>query len=88
MSSLSILPPLLVLLLHVTWLPPVAAQEAESLMDRARTLYGEGEYRRAESTLRGLLERQPGSPQALLWLSRALDRLERYDEADAPSTKR
>ncbi|MCY4545234.1 MAG: GWxTD domain-containing protein [Gemmatimonadetes bacterium] len=82
MSSLSILPPLIVLLLHVTWLPPVAAQEAESLMDRARTLYGEGEYRRAESTLRGLLERQPGSPQALLWLSRALDRLERYDEAE------
>jgi len=82
MSSLSILPPLIVLLLHVTWLPPVAAQEAESLMDRARTLYGEGEYRRAEITLRGLLERQPGSPQALLWLSRALDRLERYDEAE------
>ena len=82
MSNLSILPALLVLLLHFTWPPPAAAQEAESLLDRARTQYDEGEYRRAESTLRSLLERHPGSPAALLWLSRSLDRLEKYDEAE------
>lgn len=98
MSNLSILPALAVLLMHFAWLPPAAAQEAEfpvpqeaeflaaqevaSLLDRARAQYDEGEYQGAESTLRRLLEQQPGSAAAHLWLSRALDRLGRYDEAD------
>lgn len=83
MSGLSILPALLILLLHFTWQPSTAAaQDAESLLDRARALYGQGEYRSAESTLRSLLERQPVSSPAHLWLSRALDRQERYDEAE------
>lgn len=90
MSNLSILPALTVLLLHFTWLPPAAAQEAEflvgqeavSLLDRARAQYDQGEYQGAESTLRNLLAVQPGSSAAHLWLSRALDRLERYDEAE------
>lgn len=98
MSNLSILPALAVLLMHFIWLPPAAAQEAESLapreaeslasrevvslLDRARAQYGEGEYPEAESTLRRLLEQQPGSAAAHLWLSRALDRLGRYDEAE------
>ena len=82
MSSSSIVSPLLVLLLHATWFQPAAAQEAESLLDRARAAYAEGEYQRAETTLRSLLERRPGSAAARLWLSRTLDRLERYDEAE------
>lgn len=82
MPSLSKLPALAVLLLHFAWLPPVAAQEMESLLDRARAQFGEGEYRGAESTLRSLLEGQPGSLAAHLWLSRALDRQEKYDEAE------
>lgn len=82
MSSMSILPALLVLLLHFAWLPTAAAQDGDSLLDQARALYDEGEYREAESTLRILLEGQPASPQARLWLSRALDRQERYDEAE------
>ena len=82
MSSLSILPALLVLLLHFTWLTPAAAQDAESRLERAIAQYGDGEYGNAASTLRSLLERQPGPPAAHLWLSRALDRLERYDEAE------
>ena len=89
MSNLSILPTLLVLL-PLTWLPPaaaqeagtLAAQEASSLLDRARALYDQGEYQGAESTLRSLLQEQPGSSAAHLWLSRTLDRLERYDEAE------
>ena len=82
MPCSTILPALLALLLHVTWLPHAAAQDAESLLDRARAQYGEGEYREAESTLRILLDRQSGSAAARLWLSRALDRQERYDEAE------
>ena len=60
----------------------LVAQEAESLLDRARAQYDQGEYTGAESTLRSLLAAQPGSSAALLWLSRALDRQERYDEAE------
>ena len=90
MSNLSILPVLAVLLMHFTWpspaaaqeAEPAAAQEAESLLDQARALYDQGEYRGAESALRSLLERQPGSPAVQLWLSRALDRQGRYDEAE------
>ena len=61
---------------------PAAAQETESLLDLARALYDQGEYQGAESALRNLLERQPGSPAVQLWLSRALDRQGRYDEAE------
>ena len=98
MSNLSKIPALLVLLMSFTWLPPaaaqkagdlaaqeagdLAAQEADFLLDRARALYDQGEFQGAESTLRNLLAAQPGSSVAHLWLSRALDRLERYDEAE------
>lgn len=82
MLYLSILPTVTVLLLHFTWLQPLAGQETESLLDRARAQYRQGEYRGAESTLRSMLLEQPGSSAAHLWLSRALDRLERYDEAE------
>ena len=61
---------------------PAAAQEAESVLDQARALYDQGEYQGAESTLRSLLAAQPGSSAAHLWLSRTLDRLEKYDEAE------
>lgn len=95
MSNLSIIPALLVLLIHFTWLSPaagqeaesLAGQEAESLLDQARALYDQGEYQGAESTLRDLLAAQPGSSAAYLWLSRALDRLERYDEAEGAAKK-
>ncbi|MCY3714385.1 MAG: tetratricopeptide repeat protein [Gemmatimonadetes bacterium] len=98
MSNLSILPALAVLLMHFTWQPSFAGQDAESisgqdaeslaaraaesLLDQARVLYDQGEFQRAESTLRMLLERQPELPAAHLWLSRTLDRMERYDEAE------
>ena len=98
MSNLSKIPALLVLLMSFTWLSPaagqeaesiagqeaesIAGQEAESLLDRARAQYDQGEFQGAESTLRNLLAAQPGSSAAHLWLSRALDRLERYDEAE------
>ena len=60
----------------------LAVQEAESVLDQARALYDQGEYQGAESTLRSLLAAQPGSSAAHLWLSRTLDRLEKYDEAE------
>lgn len=97
MSNLSIIPALL-FLLHFTWLPPAAGQEAESLagqeaespagqeaeslLERARAQYDQGDFQGAESTLRSLLAAQSGSSAALLWLSRALDRQEKYDEAE------
>ena len=82
MSSLSILPSLLVLLLYMVWLPPAAAQESDSLLDRAKGQYAAGEYQQAESTLRSLLAQRSGSSPAWLWLSRTLDRQERYDDAE------
>ncbi len=82
MSSLSILPSLLVLLLHVTWLAPATAQESDALLDRAQGQYTAGEFQQAESTLRSLLVQQSGSSPAWLWLSRALERQERYDDAE------
>lgn len=82
MSSLSILPSILVLLLHFTLLPPVAAQESDSLLVRAKDQYTAGEFQQAESTLRSLLVKHSGSSPAWLWLSRALERQERYDDAE------
>ncbi len=82
MPNLSIRSSLLVLLLYFTWPPPAAAQEPDTLLDRARDQYAAGEFQQAESTLRSLLAQQAGSSSAWLWLSRTLDRQERYDEAE------
>lgn len=82
MSSLNILPALLVLLLHTTWLPPAAAQESDLLLDRAKDQYAADEFQQAESTLRSLLAGQSGSSSAWFWLSRTLERQERYDDAE------
>ena len=98
MSNLNKISVLIVLLMQFTWLPPaagqeakspagqeagaLAGQEAESHLNRARAQYDRGEFTGAESTLRSLLQEQPGSSAALLWLSRALDRQEAYDEAE------
>ena len=60
----------------------MGAQEREAPMERARVQYGAGEYERAESTLRLLLDTQPGSVDAYYWLSRVLDAMGRYGEAE------
>ena len=94
MPDMSKIPALLFLLMQFAWLPPAAAQvapagketpaaqETESLLDRAMAQYDQGEFQGAASTLGNLLAAKPGSSAAHLWLSRALDRLERYDEAE------
>lgn len=64
-------------------LPGVAgAQEGEAPVGRARVQFDAGEYERAESTLRRLLDTQGGSADAHYWLSRVLDAQGRYDEAE------
>ena len=57
------------------------AQEDEALMERAVEQFSGGEFEQAESTLRGLLGRQQGSPDAHYWLSRVLDAQGQFDEA-------
>ncbi len=60
----------------------IGAQEGEAPLERARVQFGAGEYERAESTLRRLLDTQGGSADARYWLSRVLDAQGRYDEAE------
>lgn len=82
MSSLRTTTPLLGLVFCFLMQQPAEAQVLGSLMDRAMVQYSEGEYQRAESTLRSLLEEQPGSAAAYLWLSRTLDQQDRHDDAE------